>query len=88
MKKVLKQKHCIMINNLCKSAQAFEVAISKLEEAVKTDGIPLDNEKISRWLDLAFNGYYQGENFEDAIRIIDRQLVLDSTNYHLSIINL
>ncbi len=63
------------------SAQAFEMAIAKLEEAIKTDGIPLDNEKISRWFELAFNGYYQGKSFEDAIRIIDRQLELDSTNY-------
>ena len=63
------------------SAQVFEAAISKLEEAVKTDGIPLDNEKISRWLELAFNGYYQGKEFEDAIKIIDRQLKLDPTNY-------
>jgi len=63
------------------SAEAFELAIAKLEEAVKTDGIPLDNEKISRWLELSFNGYYQGKSFENAIRIIDRQLELDSTNY-------
>jgi len=63
------------------SAQTFEAAIAKLEEAVKTDGIPLDNEKISRWLELSFNGYYQGKKFEDAIRIIDEQLKLDPTNY-------
>jgi len=63
------------------SAQTFETAIAKLEEAVNADGIPLDNEKISRWLELAFNGYYQGQKFEDAIRIIDRQLKLDPTNY-------
>jgi tetratricopeptide (TPR) repeat protein len=63
------------------AAQTFEAAIAKLEEAVKTDDIPLDNEKISRWLELAFNGYYQGEQFEDAIRIIDKQLVLDPTSY-------
>ncbi|MEA2097115.1 MAG: tetratricopeptide repeat protein, partial [Candidatus Cloacimonadota bacterium] len=64
-----------------KAAQTFEAAITKLEEAVTTDGIPLDNEKISRWLELAFNGYYQGKEFEDAIMIIDRQLKLDPTNY-------
>ncbi len=67
--------------NFVASAQTFEAAIAKLEEAVKADGIPLDNEKISRWLELAFNGYYQGQKFEDAIRIIDRQLKLDPTNY-------
>ncbi len=65
------------------SARTFEAAISKLEEAVKTDDIPLDNEKISRWLELAFNGYYQGEKFEEAIKILDRQLKLDPTNYTL-----
>lgn len=65
------------------SAQTFEAAIAKLEEAVKTDCIPLDNEKISRWLELAFNGYYQGKKFEDAIRILDKQLELDPTNYTL-----
>ncbi len=65
------------------SAQTFEAAIAKLEEAVKTDCIPLDNEKISRWLELAFNGYYQGKKFENAIRILDKQLELDPTNYTL-----
>ena len=63
------------------SAQTFEAAIAKLEEAVKKDGIPLDNEKISRWLELAFNGYYQGQKFEDAIKVLDKQLKLDPTNY-------
>jgi len=63
------------------AAKTFEAAITKLEEAVKTDGIPLDNEKISRWLELAFNGYYQGKQFEDAIRVIDEQLKFDPTNY-------
>lgn len=67
--------------NFVEAAQTFEAAIAKLEEAVKTDGIPLDNEKISRWLELAFNGYYQGKEFEDAIKIIDRQLELDPANY-------
>lgn len=67
--------------NFVEAAQTFEAAIVKLKEAVKTDGIPLDNEKISRWLELAFNGYYQGKIFEDAIRILDRQLTLDPTNY-------
>ena len=69
--------------NFIQAAQSFEAAIAKLEEAVITDGIPLDNEKISRWLELAFNGYYQGQQFEDAIRIIDIQLKLDPTNYTL-----
>lgn len=63
------------------SAQTFEAAIAKLKEAVKTDGIPLDNEKISRWLELAFNGYYQDRIFEEAIRILDQQMKLDPTNY-------
>ncbi|MCK5051147.1 MAG: tetratricopeptide repeat protein [Candidatus Cloacimonetes bacterium] len=66
---------------LVEAAQTFEAAISKLEEAVKIDGIPLDNEKISKWLGSAFQGYFQGKKFEDALRILDRQLELDPTNY-------
>ncbi|MCF7859406.1 MAG: tetratricopeptide repeat protein [Candidatus Cloacimonetes bacterium] len=63
------------------AAQSFEEAILLLKEAVQRDGIPLDNEKISRWLDLAFNGYYQGGSFENAIKVLDSQLKLDPTNY-------
>ena len=63
------------------AAQSFEAAIAKLEEAVKNDGIPLDSNKMSKWLGLAFQGYFQGKKFEDALRILDRQLEIDPTNY-------
>ena len=65
------------------AAQAFEAAITKLEEAVKTDGIPLDNEKISRWLLYAFQGYYQGKKFENALQVQDERIKLDPGNYKL-----
>jgi len=65
------------------AAQSFEVAIAKLEEAVKTDGIPIDNEKISRWLLYAFQGYYQGKKYEDALKVQNERIKLDPSNYKL-----
>lgn len=65
------------------AAKAFETAISKLKEAVKEEGIPLDNEKISRWWEYAFNGYYQGNDFENSLRVLDERLKLHPGNYDL-----
>ena len=65
------------------AAQSFENAISKLEEAVQKDGIPEDKEKISRWYELAFNGYYQGKDFTNALKILDKRLELSPGNYDL-----
>ncbi|MDA3814735.1 MAG: hypothetical protein PF570_10850, partial [Candidatus Cloacimonetes bacterium] len=65
------------------SAQTFEAAIAKLEEAVKADGIPLDNEKISRWLLYAFQGYYQGKEYEEALKVQNERIKLDPSNYKL-----
>jgi len=65
------------------AASMFETAIVKLKEAVKKEGIPLDNEKISKWLENTFQGYFQGKDFENAIRILDERLKLDPDNYKL-----
>ncbi len=65
------------------AAKAFESAISKLKEAVNKEGIPLDNEKISKWLENTFQGYFQGKDFENAILILDKRLKLDPDNYKL-----
>jgi tetratricopeptide (TPR) repeat protein len=53
------------------SGQLFEQAIEKYEEAVEVDGIPMDESKKDRWLTLAFNAYFNGRDFENAIRILD-----------------
>ena len=68
---------------LVKAAQTFEAAIAKLKEAVKTDGIPLDNEKISRWLLYAFQGYYQGKKYENALQVQNERIKMDPGNYKL-----
>ncbi|MDO9576555.1 MAG: tetratricopeptide repeat protein [Candidatus Cloacimonadales bacterium] len=65
------------------AAKAFETAISKLKEAVKEEGIPLDNEKISRWWEYAFNGYFRGNDFENSLRILDERLKLQPCNFDL-----
>ncbi len=65
------------------AASSFETAIVKLKEAVKKEGIPLDNEKISQWLANTFQAYFQGKDFENAIRILDERLKLDPDNYDL-----
>ena len=65
------------------AASSFETAIAKLKEAVKKEGIPLDNEKISKWLENTFQGYFQGKDFGNAIRILDERLKLDPDNYEL-----
>jgi tetratricopeptide (TPR) repeat protein len=66
------------------AAQAFEQAITKLHEAVQKDGIPLDNEKISRWWELAFNAYYAGQDYENALKVLDERLKLQPGNYDLT----
>ncbi|MFO7896666.1 MAG: tetratricopeptide repeat protein [Candidatus Cloacimonadales bacterium] len=60
------------------SGQLFEQAIEKYEEAVETDeeavetdGIPMDESKKDRWLNLAFNAYFNGKDFDNAIRILE-----------------
>ena len=65
------------------AASSFEIAIAKLKEAAKKEGIPLDNEKISKWLENTFQGYFQGKDFDNAIRILDERLKLDPDNYKL-----
>jgi tetratricopeptide (TPR) repeat protein len=65
------------------AAASFEVAISKLKEAVEVEGIPLDDEKISRWWEYAFNGYYQSGNFEKALFVLDERLKLQPGKYEL-----
>jgi tetratricopeptide (TPR) repeat protein len=65
------------------AAKAFETAIAKLKEAVKKEGIPLDNEKISRWLLYAFQGYYQGKKYENALQVQNERIKLDPGSYKL-----
>ena len=65
------------------AAKSFEDAISKLEEAVQKDGIPEDKEKISRWYELAFNGYFQGKDFNNALKILDKRLEFAPGDYAL-----
>ncbi len=69
--------------NYVEAAKKFEEAIAKLDEAVKKDGIPEDKEKISRWYEYAFNGYYQGKDFTNAIRILDKRLEFSPDDYDL-----
>lgn len=65
------------------SAQKFEEAVAKLKEAVNTDGIPLDNDKINQWLLYAFNGYYKGSDYENALRILDARLEINPGNWDI-----
>ena len=65
------------------AAKTFESAIAKLREAVKKEGIPLDNEKITYWMELAFNGYLKGKDFENALRIQNERIKLNQGNYKL-----
>ena len=65
------------------AAKTFEAAIAKLKEAVKKDGIPLDNERISKWLENTFQGYFNGKDYENALRILDERLKLDPGSYKL-----
>lgn len=69
--------------NYVQAAQLFEEAISKLEEAVEVDKIPLDKAKINRWLELAFNGYFQGQDYDNALRIQNLRIDADPDNYDL-----
>ena len=65
------------------AAKTFEAAIAKLKEAVNKDGIPLDKERISKWLENTFQGYFKGKDYENALRILDERLKLDPGSYKL-----
>lgn len=65
------------------AAKTFESAIAKLREAVTKDGIPLDNKKITYWMELAFNGYLKGKDFENALRTQNERIKLNQGNYEL-----
>jgi tetratricopeptide (TPR) repeat protein len=65
------------------AAKAFESAIIKLKEADKIEDIPLDNDKVTYWLKLAFNGYLKGKDFENALRIQNERIRLDQGSYNL-----
>jgi tetratricopeptide (TPR) repeat protein len=69
--------------NYVEAGQFFEQAITKLEEAVTTDGIPMDDSKVNRWMELAFNGYYNGKDFENALRIQDERINANPSEYKL-----
>ncbi|HPR18452.1 MAG TPA: tetratricopeptide repeat protein [Candidatus Cloacimonadota bacterium] len=65
------------------AAQKFDTAIAKLQEAVQKEGIPLDNDKINQWLLYAFNGYYQGNDYEKALVTLNKRLELNPGDYDL-----
>jgi tetratricopeptide (TPR) repeat protein len=69
--------------NYSEAGKNFENAVEKLNEAVEKDGIPLDNEKISLWLRNAYNSYAKGNDFEEAVRVLDERKKLAPTNYDL-----
>ncbi|MCF7794471.1 MAG: tetratricopeptide repeat protein [Candidatus Cloacimonetes bacterium] len=65
------------------AAAKFEEAIAKLKEAVQTDGIPMDKDKINQWWLYAFNGYFQGGDYENAIKALDARLELNPGSWDL-----
>ena len=69
--------------NLTESAQAFEEAISLFQKAVTEDEVPNDTDLISRCLAIAFDCYAKTSDFESALRILDKMIVLDSENMKL-----
>lgn len=69
--------------NYIEAGHHFEEAITKLKEAVSTDGIPIDEIKINRWMELAFNGYYKGKDFENALRVQNERINANPTEYKL-----
>lgn len=65
------------------AGETFEQAIAKYNEAVTTDNIPMDNEKVGRWLEHAFNSYFKGKDFENAIRILEIRAEKNPTDYKI-----
>ncbi|OQX71538.1 MAG: hypothetical protein B6D62_01780 [Candidatus Cloacimonas sp. 4484_275] len=55
-----------------KAVEKYNEALSKFEQAQEKDGIPMED-KIARVLDKLFKSYYFGKDYENAIKIIDRQ---------------
>lgn len=58
-------------------ANAMEEAIRLLNEAVAEDGIPADEEKIDRWLNIAFSAYVKDKDYENALKIQDKRIERD-----------
>ncbi|MBN1948991.1 MAG: tetratricopeptide repeat protein [Candidatus Cloacimonetes bacterium] len=66
------------------AAGKFEQALAQLQEAVKADGIPLDEEKVSSWLYNAYQSYLNAREFDNAVRIIDQRIARDPDDYDLT----
>ena len=69
--------------NYAEAGTVFESAIAKYKEAVKTDGIPMDEEKVGRWLELAFNAYFNGKSYDNAIRILNVRAERNPDDYKI-----
>ncbi len=65
------------------AGKIFEQAIAKFNEAVKADGIPMDDAKVDRWLELAFNAYFNGKDFENAIRVLNVRAERNPSDYKI-----
>jgi len=66
------------------AGEVFEQAIEKLNEAVTTDGIPLDDAKVDKWLNLAFNAYFNGKDYSHAIRVLNIRAEKNPTDYQIA----
>lgn len=62
----------------------FEEALATLEEAVSTDGIPMDSEKKEKWLLYAYQSYLQDKDYTNALRVQDMRIATDPTEYKLT----
>jgi len=55
-----------------KAADKYEEALTKFQEAQTKEGIPMQD-KIMRVLDKLFKSYYFGKDFQNAVKILDKQ---------------
>lgn len=50
-------------------ATAMEEAVKLYQEAVAEDGIPADDAKIDRWLNIGFSAYVKTKDYDNALRV-------------------
>jgi tetratricopeptide (TPR) repeat protein len=69
--------------SLAESALACEEAITLFQKAVTEDEVPDDTALISHWLAIAFDCYAKTTDFDNALRILDKMIALDTENIKL-----
>lgn len=70
-------------NDFANAGVKYEEAVATLKQATEKDGIPLDQQKADQWLNIAYSSFVKAKQFEDAVRVLEKRMEFDPTNYSL-----